>query len=156
MPGNPALADLEPLVGRWRMELYDANFLPPGETRVTGSVEIDWIAAGGALLICQRESEESDQPPAATWIIGRDDGETDYSVLYADRRGVSRIYAMSFDHGHWRMWRHTPQFAQRFDAEIDLDGQTIRGRWEKSVAGAAWEHDFRIDYIRRGSTDPNG
>ena len=46
---NPALADLEPLVGRWRMELYDAPFLPGPDSRVTGSIEIDWIEAGSAL-----------------------------------------------------------------------------------------------------------
>jgi hypothetical protein len=37
--------------------------------------------------------------PTATWIIGRDDGELDYHVLYADDRGVSRVYRLSFTGG---------------------------------------------------------
>jgi hypothetical protein len=35
MPINPALPHLEPLVGRWRTELYEAAFLPEPETRLT-------------------------------------------------------------------------------------------------------------------------
>ena len=38
---NPALADLQPLVGRWWMELYNADFLPDRDTRLSGSIEID-------------------------------------------------------------------------------------------------------------------
>lgn len=152
MPTNPALAHLGPLVGHWRMELHGAAFLPDPETRVAGSIDVEWIADGAALLIRQGDSA---QPAAATWIIGRDDAEADYSVLYADGRGVSRIYTMSFENGRWRMWRDTPGFSQRFEAELDPGGQTITGHWEKSVGGAAWEHDFNIDYIRQASFDPN-
>lgn len=115
-------------------------------------IDIEWIADGGALLIRQGDPA---QPPAAIWIIGRDDAEPNYSVLYADARGVSRIYAMSFENRHWRMWRDKLEFSQRLHAELDPDGQTIRGRWEKSVRDAAWEHDFNIDYIRQASLDPN-
>jgi hypothetical protein len=143
---NPALADLEPLVARWRMELYNAAFLPDPETRVSGSIEIDWIEDGSALRIRQGDSEH---PPAAVWIIGRDEGEAGYSVLYADDRGVSRIYRMSLEDASWRMWRDTPGFSQRFDARLEPGGGAIRGRWEKSTdQGATWERDFSVDYIR--------
>lgn len=143
---NPALADLQPLTGRWRMELYNGAFLPDADTRVSGSVEIGWIEGGSALRMRQGDSEH---PPAAVWIIGRDDGEAGYSVLYADDRGVSRVYQMSFDGGHWRMWRDTPEFSQRFDAQLDADAEAIRGRWEKSSdQRTTWEHDFNLDYVR--------
>jgi len=33
---TPALADLEPLVGYWRMELYNAAFLPEPDSRIRG------------------------------------------------------------------------------------------------------------------------
>jgi hypothetical protein len=146
MRNNPALADLQPLVGRWRMELYNAAFLPDRDTRVSGSTEIDWIEDRSALRIRQGDSEH---PPAAVWIIGRDHSEASYSVLYADGRGVSRVYRMSFKDGHWHMWRDTPEFSQRFDAKLDRDAGAIRGRWEKSTdRGATWEHDFNVDYIR--------
>jgi hypothetical protein len=56
---------------------------------------------------------------------------------------------MSFEDAHWQMWRDTPQFSQRFDAQLDPDGRAIRGRWEKSTdERATWEHDFNVDYIR--------
>jgi hypothetical protein len=151
---NPALADLQPLVGRWRMELYNAAFLPDRDTRVVGSLEIDWVEDGSALRMRQGDAE---QPQAAVWIIGRDDSEPGYSVLYADNRGVSRIYRMSFEDGRWRMSRNTPEFSQRFEAQLLLDGETIRGRWEKSAdQGASWEHDFNVDYIRESSAATEG
>ena len=116
---NPALADLQPLVGRWRMELYNAAFLPDRDTRVAGSLEVDWldgrIRAPDAPGGCGTAS-------GAVWIIGRDDSEPGYSVLYADNRGVSRIYRMSFEDGRWRMSRNTPEFSQRFEAQLLLDG----------------------------------
>jgi hypothetical protein len=144
---NPALSDLQPLVGRWRMELYNAAFLPDPDTRVSGSAEIGWIEDGSALRMRQGDPE---QPGAAVWIIGRDDSEAGYSVLYADGRGVSRIYRMSFDDRHWQMWRDTPEFSQRFEAQLDPDQGAIRGRWEKSTdQRATWEHDFNVDYVRR-------
>jgi hypothetical protein len=143
---NPALADLEPLAGRWRMKLYNAAFLPDPETRVSGSIEIDWIEDGSALRIRQGDSEH---PPAAVWIIGRDEAEAGYSVLYADDRGVSRIYRMSLQDASWRMWRDNSEFSQRFDARLEPDAGAIRGRWEKSSdQGASWEHDFNVDYTR--------
>ena len=143
---NPALADLQPLVGRWRMELYNAAFLPDRATRVAGSVKIDWIDDGRALRMRQGDSAH---PPAAVWIIGRDESEPGYAVLYADDRGVSRIYRMSFKDSDWQMWRDTAEFSQRFHAQLDPDTRTVRGRWQKSTdQGATWEHDFNIDYTR--------
>lgn len=132
------------------MELYNAAFLPSPDSRVTGYVEIDWIEDGAALRVRQGDA---DHPPAAVWIIGHDETEPGYSVLYSDDRGVSRIYRMSLDDGHWQMRRETPEFSQRFDAQLDPDAQAIRGRWEKSVdRGATWEHDFNIDYVREEPT----
>ena len=143
---NPALSDLAPLAGRWEMELYNAVFLPDPDARASGVIEIDWIENGSALRMRQGGSEH---PPAAVWIIGRDDSEAHYLGLYADSRGVSRIYRMTFQDAHWHMWRDTPEFSQRFDAQLDPDAGAIRGRWEKSTdQGATWEHDFNLDYVR--------
>ena len=143
---NPALAGLAPLIGQWRTELHNAAFLPDPDTRLTGSVEIEWIEDGAAVAMRQGDGAG---PPAAVWIIGRDETDADFLVHYADGRGVSRIYQMSFDAGHWRMWRTTPEFSQRFEAELSDEGQTITGEWRKSVdGGLTWEHDFDVDYIR--------
>jgi hypothetical protein len=146
MTTNPALADLAPLLGSWRMELYNAAFLPDADARLTGSVVVDWVEGGAAVVIRQGDSEN---PPSAVWIVGRDESEAQYRVLYADDRGVSRVYQMSLADGSWRLWRDHPRFSQRFQAAIEPDGRRIAGRWEKSVdAGASWEHDFNVDYLR--------
>jgi len=148
---NPALVGLEFLVGQWQMELHGAAFLPDPGARVTGSVRIDWIADGAAIVMRQGEGTE---PSAAVWIIGRDDSTTDFQVLYSDDRGVSRLYDMSFASPDWRMWRTTPDFSQRFEAVIASDGRAIRGAWRKSFdGGATWEHDFNLDYIRTPRSD---
>jgi hypothetical protein len=52
----------------------------------------------------------------------------------------------------WRLWRHTPDFSQRFDAQVSTDQAEINGRWEKSYdGGVTWEHDFNIRYARPAS-----
>ena len=128
------------------MELYGAAFLTDSDTRVTGSVGVDWIEDGAALVIRQGDAKN---PPAATWIIGRDDGDANFQVLYADDRGVSRVYNMSFAAPDWQMWRITPEFSQRFEATVASDARTIKGAWKKSFDGGnTSEHDFNIDYIR--------
>ena len=81
MTTNPALAGLAPLVGEWRMELYGAAFLPDFDTRVTGSVEFDWIENGAAIVMRQHSGAG---PPAAVWIFGRDDNDANYQALYSD------------------------------------------------------------------------
>jgi len=59
---------------------------------------------------------------------------------------------MSFSDGTWRMWRHTSEFSQRFDAEVGADEAVITGSWQKSFdGGTTWEHDFKVSYRRRGS-----
>jgi len=88
------------------------------------------------------------EPPIATWIIGRDEASVDYSVLYSDDRGVSRIYAMSLRDNRWRLWRDSAQFAQRFEATLSDDRNSIAGQWEKSSDGREWEHDFNVTYTR--------
>ena len=64
-----------------------------------------------ALLLWHFEWD-STPPPNAVSVIGHDDVvETDVcSMLYADERGVARIYRMSMD-GAWRMWRDWPVLA---------------------------------------------
>jgi hypothetical protein len=46
------------------------------------------------------------------------------------------------------MWRDAPGFCQRFRGVLGEDGRTIRGAWEKSADGSAWEHDFDLVYTR--------
>ena len=73
-------------------------------------------------------------------------------MLYADARGVFRIYRMSLDDDSWRLWRAAPDFHQRFTGAFRDDGQTVVGRWESSPDGSAWEPDFDMTY-RKVKTD---
>jgi hypothetical protein len=81
-------------------------------------------------------------------LIGRDQDEDHYTVLYSDARGVSRVYRMSLVSGQWRLWRDNPTFAQRFEATLSDDGSRMTGRWEKAHDGGPWEHDFNVEYTR--------
>ena len=144
---NPALATLQFLVGAWDMELSEASLLPDPDTKVHGSATFEWIEQGRALVMRMGGAAT----PSATWIIGRDDLHADYHVLYADDRGVSRVNRMSFSDGTWLMWRDTPEFSQRFDAEVSASLAEINGSWQKSVdGGTTWEHDFRVRYSHPG------
>jgi hypothetical protein len=147
MTTNPALDELRFLPGGWDMELSEASFLPDPDAKLRGSVTFEWIEQGAALVMRMGGAGA----PAATWIIGRDASELGYQVLYADDRGVSRVYQMSFGDGAWRMWRDTPEFSQRFDAEVSAGRAEINGSWQKSVdGGMTWEHDFKVRYTRPG------
>ena len=143
----PAVSGLAPLVGTWRLILWGGSFLPDPQERVdAGVARFEWVE-GGAVLAMHHDRDESGSP-AARMIFGRDQDEEDYSVLYSDTRGVSRIYRMSFTTQEWRMWRDNPSFAQRFEASYSKDGSRMTGHWEKSIDRGAWEHDFNLEYSR--------
>jgi hypothetical protein len=83
-------------------------------------------------------------------VIGADDRSGNYGYLYADSRGVKRVYEMSFDEREWRIWGQAgPDFHQRFIATISDDRNGIDGRWERSRDGESWELDFELTYTRR-------
>jgi len=143
----PALCELTPLIGTWRLVVWGGSFLPDPEERVdVGLVRFEWIE-GGALL-AMRQGGDDDAPPAARMISGRDQDDDHYTVLYSDARNVSRVYTMSFAAGTWRMWRDNASFAQRFEASFSDDGSRISGHWAKAPGGSAWEHDFHVEYSR--------
>ncbi len=122
------------------MELSEAAFLPKGEA-VELTAHFEFLESGRFLALRQGD--------AATWLIGRDDAGSEYTVLYSDARGVSRVYSMSLADGVWKLWRDDPEFSQRFEATFLADG-SIRGAWEKRHERGRWEHDFAVAYRRLG------
>jgi hypothetical protein len=140
---NPALKSLEPLVGSWDVEIVFPTD-PPGN--VHGRVSFAELE-GGSFLVMRSDVDEQG-PPNSVAVIGRDDSGDTYSMLYADERGASRIYEMSFEIGAWKLWRNAPDFFQRFSALIDESGNAMTARWEKSTDGKHWERDFDLTYRR--------
>ncbi len=143
---NPTLDSLAVLVGDWNMELSNAAFLPNPSDTANGAVSFEWMEEGAFLVM--RMGNKASGPLEAVWLIGRDESLPDYKVLYFDSRKVSRIYAMSFADGVWKMWRDAPGFSQRFQGTVSADGNTIAGYWEKSFDGSKWEHDFDVMYTK--------
>jgi hypothetical protein len=140
---NPELKDLEPLVGKWNIELR-FPMDPPGTVHTTASFE--WIEDGAFLKM--DSGEKGKGTPHVVCVIGRDNDTETYTMLYLDNRGVSRIYNMSFKGGEWKQWRESPDFWQRFTGVLSPDGNTITAKWENSKDGVDWKHDFDLIYTR--------
>jgi len=134
---------LSVLVGRWEIEALNPG--EPGEM-VHGSLTFEWLS-GGRYLIERITIEHPDFPDSIA-IIGYDETTGNFTQHYFDSRGVERIYGMSVINGVWKLWRDMPGFSQRFTGTISDNGSVIMGRWEKSVDGSNWEHDFDLTYRR--------
>ena len=125
-----------------------------------GTAAFEWIEDGAFVLQHVEAQPRPEDPPEwvanspmpVTSIIGFDDTTLEQVMLYADARGVFRIYSMSLDDDSWRLWRTAPGFHQRFIGAFRDDGQTVVGRWESSPDGSAWEPDFDMTY-RKVKTD---
>ncbi len=96
----------------------------------------------------QRTIVESPEAPDSVSIIGCDAANGTYYQLYADERGVSRVYEMSIGDEGWMLWRSGQPFAQRFTATFADAGNTMLGRWEMSVDGVTYVTDFDLVYRR--------
>lgn len=142
---NRSLGTLDPLVGAWLTTVSNAAFLDAGAT-LDGETEISWLDGGALLLI---RSRIPGGPPSATQAIGRNEEREDFTVLYADDRGVSRVYAMAFDGLHWTMHREDSGFHQRFEGRLSPEGDRIDAAWyARDDESQTWRHDFDIAYRR--------
>ena len=148
---HAALRQLEVLVGDWDMWALGRRAGP-----VRGS--FTW-AEGGAFLL-QRTDVTSATSVPAEWeghlpfptvtVTGYDDSAGGFTTLYADGRGVARVYGTAVTDGVWTMWRAAEGFHQRFSGTLDAGGGTITGGWEHSSDGTRWEPDFDVTYVRAG------
>lgn len=141
---HPALERLAPLVGEWSTE----TSMGPG---VFGRSTFEW-ALGGQYLLQRSEVPDVPQAPDGLMIVAV---EPDGSLVqhYYDSRGVTRLYAMTFEDGTWTLLRDRPDFspldfAQRFVGRLSPDGDTIDGRWELAEDGTNWRVDFELVYRR--------
>jgi hypothetical protein len=140
---NPSLKPFEPLIGEWRTT--GTHPLVPGKT-FHGRASFSWIE-GGAFLIWRSEIDEPGIP-SGTAILGSDDAEGTFSMLYFDERGVSRKYGVTIS-GDVMTWsRDDPKFRQRMTLTIDADGTRIVSKGEMSREGKPWEGDLELTYER--------
>ena len=143
---NPSLAPLAVLVGDWRVELTNAEFLEPGSSTF-GTFSASWL--DDSFLVLRTGTDAGDAPTSIA-VIGRNEHRDDYELLYADDRGVSRIYQMTFTDRVWTQHRADPGFHQHFEGVVDTGGDRISASWTKSHDdGATWQHDFDLIYTRR-------
>ncbi|SEG99208.1 hypothetical protein SAMN05444920_112288 [Nonomuraea solani] len=146
---HPVLARLDPLIGRWTVKLKVDGM-------GSGWTEFAWQDDG--MYLHQRSGVEplptapkewrEDAPSSTTSVIGLDDASEELTMLYADARGVHRVYRMTLADGVWRIWRNAPGFFQRFHGTFSDDGDTIDARWEMSEDGENWHVDFELTYTR--------
>jgi hypothetical protein len=143
----------EPLIGEWHGE-GEVPIDPP--MRVSAEVRIERL---GAFIVIRTVGEPAEMPDTLAIIGGAPEGDPQ-PMYYFDSRGIRRLFMTVLDGATWRIWRAPgedwngpdgPGFNQRFFGDISVDGNTIRGRWERGTgeAGDQWELDFPIDYVRK-------
>ncbi len=144
-PSHPTgpLKQFEILVGEWTM----VGTHPAFPSAAHGHSSFEWLMEE-ALLLWHFDWERPG-PPSALSVIGHDDAVQTCSILYADERGVARIYQMSLEGGVWKMWRDTPGFSQRITGTFSEDGNTITSQGELSRDSSTWEQDLDVTYTRK-------
>jgi hypothetical protein len=110
-------------------------------------VTFAWLDTGAHLI--QRGSLEHPEAPDSTSIIGCDAANETYYQLYADERGVCRVFHLAIGNGELRLWRDGAPFAQRFTGSFSEDGSTITGRWEIAEDGSNYALDFDLIFSKR-------
>ena len=141
-PTRP-LKQLGVLVGEWNM----VGTHPAFSSAVQGHSAFTWLREGTLLLWLFEWDQPG--PPNALSVIGHDDAGDTCSMLYADERGVARIYQMGLEDGVWKMWRESLGFSQRMTGMFNADGTTISVHGELSRDGSIWEPDLDVTYTRK-------
>lgn len=149
---HPGLRRLDPFVGEW--DLWAAG-------HTVGPFRTEFVRLEGGAFLVQRADVGPETSLPGEWgpnapfptvsLIGYDDTADEFTVLYADGRGVARVYRGTMTDRTWRQWRTTPGFHQRLTATFSPDGNTVEGRWEQSADGERWTTDFDVAFVRAGS-----
>jgi hypothetical protein len=149
---NPRLKRLDVLVGEWEMQASIGE-----QAMAKSRTTFAWLEGGGFLAQHAEPGEamspewEANSPLPLDTIMGLDDHTDTFSMLYADARGVCRVYKMSLEGGAWKIWGQPgPRFYQRFEGSFSEDGTLITARWESSADGETWTPDFSLTYTKVG------
>jgi hypothetical protein len=128
-----------------------ASGIDTSEAQGVARTMFEWLP--GRRFVIQRREVPHPAAPDGIAIIAYDAREGGYVQHYFDSRGVARLYQMSFADGLWKLWRTAAdfsplEFSQRYTGTFSDDRRTIRGSWESSGDGAAWERDFELIYTK--------
>ncbi|MEU0572766.1 hypothetical protein ABZ297_46200 [Nonomuraea sp. NPDC005983] len=147
---HPALARLDTLAGWWTVQPKVAG-LGSAWTEFTwdeGRAFLRQYSDADPIPQTAPQAWRANAPLPASAVIGLDDATEEFTMLYADARGVHRVYRMTLADGVWAVWRDAPGFNQRFTGTLSADGDTVDGRWEMSADGVTWNLDFELTYTR--------
>lgn len=142
---NPFLKLLAIFIGDWNVEASSMSFRANQSEIARGFVTFKWVKH---CFLIQHFEIPNSEFPMATAVIGPDDTNENYCMLYSDSRGVSRVYQMSLNGHVWKLWRTSPDFSQRFTGVFSDNENVITAKWENSTDGINWEHDFDLIYTK--------
>jgi len=134
---------LRRLIGTWKVE---GRFVGGDEILpVKGTVTFRWIAKDALVVMRTRMGVA----PASVAVLGADDNQNSFTMLYSDDRGVVRRFDMTLTAHRWTMIRRQRGFSQRMVARIAGNGRSMKATWEKSADGRRWMRDFELTYTKR-------
>lgn len=135
---NPALDQLDVLIGEWSLTITNAWFLESLEVEQHGRATARWLGEAFIELEASLEGE-----PLWHLAFGRTDANGELVVLYHDPRPTSRVFRATFVEGTLTLLREDPDFHQRLVAT--LTPARIDGHWDASDdGGATWRKDFDV------------
>lgn len=139
---NPALQPFAAFTGEWTTS--GTHPMLPGTLH--GHTSFSWME-GGAFLVMRTHIDHA-QVPDGVAIIGSDQTEGTFFMLYFDERGVSRKMDVSIADKVFTWSRPVPGFSQRYTFTLSDDGNTIVSKGELSKDGVSWERDLDLTYTR--------
>ena len=139
---NPALARFAWLVGTWRTS--GTHPLVPGKM-FHGRTRIEWHEGGAFPAV--RSAVDEEEIPSGIALIGSDDGEERFRMLYFDERGVSRHMEVTAGEGFVQWRRDFAAFRQTWTL-TRVSGDKLEGKGRMAKDGGAWEDDLSLTYER--------
>ena len=143
MQKNSALALLDRVLGTWNVT-GSHPYLPGRVLR--GRVTFERI--DGGAFVRMHSTVEDPEIPEGIALFGTDVDAKTCTMLYFDARGVARTYQVELDANGFTWVRDAPEFAQRFRVTIAESGDAMEGEGTMKKAGAGWEPDLRLSYVR--------
>ena len=144
---SDAMEQLDVLVGSWDATMLNAWFLETLDQTPAGAATGEWIGDAFVVFRWTMEDDVGTATSDMVLVLGRSDANDAYTALYHDERGVSRVFAMTFDGSVWSLSREDSDMFQRFVADVGAD--RIAGRWEASEdQGSTWRKDFDLVFER--------